>query len=432
MALMASYDRMKYKLTGSREGITIKGGIKMIKKAMFLATAVVFVLNLCVVEAASPPTTIGYQGYLTDSSGNAIDGATLDIQVEVFETLSGGGATYGETHANVSVTDGQFNVLLGDGTATTGSWPTNPDFSQALWLEITIDPSGANETLSPRIPLTTAPYARTALAVSDGVVTPLVLSGVSGNGTPGQVLSSDGGGGFAWANASASGGSGDITDVGDATGPTAFTGNDDGNSLIFEGTTTGDGNDTILTAADPGAAVTITLPATTGTVITSGDTGTVTSAMIAPDTIVAGDIDNDAVTLAKLAPGTAGNVITYKASGDPASVSTAPAVPVLTSNGAGAAPTFQAAGGGGGGYTTYTATGNGRVTAICSSGNVLMGGCISDWNAGGWMDGSIMESYPADPSGVITGTDSPDRWVCYFEDPSDGSTADGTAYVTCR
>ena len=57
-------------------------------------------------------------------------------------------------------------------------------------------------------------------------------------------------------------------------------------------------------------------------------------------------IRDDAVTLAKLAAGTDGNLITYDASGDPAHVATGTATHVLTSNGAGAAPTFQAAAGG--------------------------------------------------------------------------------------
>ena len=54
----------------------------------------------------------------------------------------------------------------------------------------------------------------------------------------------------------------------------------------------------------------------------------------------AGLVD-DAVTLAKLAAGTAGNLITYDASGNPAAVATGTAGQRLTSNGAGAAPTFQ-------------------------------------------------------------------------------------------
>ena len=56
-------------------------------------------------------------------------------------------------------------------------------------------------------------------------------------------------------------------------------------------------------------------------------------------------IRDDAVTLAKLAAGTDGELITWDASGDPAAVAVGTATHVLTSNGAGAAPTFQAAGG---------------------------------------------------------------------------------------
>lgn len=56
---------------------------------------------------------------------------------------------------------------------------------------------------------------------------------------------------------------------------------------------------------------------------------------------------DDAVTLAKMAPGTDGNLITYDANGDPAYVATGASGQVLTSNGAGAAPTFQDAGSGG-------------------------------------------------------------------------------------
>ncbi len=58
-------------------------------------------------------------------------------------------------------------------------------------------------------------------------------------------------------------------------------------------------------------------------------------------------IANDTITLAMMAHGTDGNLITYDTAGAPAAVATGSATEVLTSNGAGAAPTFQAAGGGG-------------------------------------------------------------------------------------
>ena len=92
-------------------------------------------------------------------------------------------------------------------------------------------------------------------------------------------------------------------------------------SIVFEGATADD-YETTLTVTDPtDSDKTITLPNVTGTVITTGDTGTVATGMIADDavtaaklasnavvsasivdgTIVAGDLADDAVTAAKLA-----------------------------------------------------------------------------------------------------------------------------------
>ena len=51
------------------------------------------------------------------------------------------------------------------------------------------------------------------------------------------------------------------------------------------------------------------------------------------------------VTLAEMAGGTDGNLITYDTSGDPAYVATGTATHVLTSNGANTVPTFQAVSG---------------------------------------------------------------------------------------
>ena len=64
-------------------------------------------------------------------------------------------------------------------------------------------------------------------------------------------------------------------------------------SLAFEGSTDND-YETTLAVEDPTADNTITLPDVTGTVVTTGDTGTVTSTMIADGTIVNADINASA------------------------------------------------------------------------------------------------------------------------------------------
>lgn len=80
-------------------------------------------------------------------------------------------------------------------------------------------------------------------------------------------------------------------------------------SLVFEGSTD-DGFETTVAVANPTADRTITLPNVTGTVVTTGDTGTVTSTMIADGTIVNADINASAAIVdTKLATiSTAGKV----------------------------------------------------------------------------------------------------------------------------
>jgi len=88
-------------------------------------------------------------------------------------------------------------------------------------------------------------------------------------------------------------------------------------TLTFEGSTA-DGFETTLAVVNPTADRTITLPNVTGTVITTGDTGTVTSTMIADGTIVNADVNaSAAIAHSKLANITAGFVLLGNASNVP-------------------------------------------------------------------------------------------------------------------
>jgi hypothetical protein len=86
-------------------------------------------------------------------------------------------------------------------------------------------------------------------------------------------------------------------------------------SLSFEGTTA-DGFETTLTVVDPTADRTITFPNTTGTVITTGDTNVITSAMLVDGTIVDADINASAeIAVSKLADGDARQLLQTDAAG---------------------------------------------------------------------------------------------------------------------
>jgi len=69
--------------------------------------------------------------------------------------------------------------------------------------------------------------------------------------------------------------------------------------------------------------------------------GSIGTAQLADLNVTSGKIANDAVTLAKMASGTDGNIISYDASGNPVAVATGNDGQVLTSAGAGAPPVFE-------------------------------------------------------------------------------------------
>ena len=100
------------------------------------------------------------------------------------------------------------------------------------------------------------------------------------------------------------------------------------------------------------------------------------------DTKLSSVADNS-VTLAKMAGGTDGNLITYDASGDPAYVTTGTSGQVLTSGGTGVAPTFQTAASGG--FTSSTFLDQGTLFSRDSANT------LSIPDLGGVVDGTLVE-----------------------------------------
>ena len=105
-------------------------------------------------EANAPAgTAFSYQGQLKDASGPVTD--SCDFQLSLWDALSGGsqiGTTL--TRSGVAVSEGLFTVQLDFGV--------NAFNGNARWLETAVRcPSGGGvyNTLSPRQPLTPAPYA---------------------------------------------------------------------------------------------------------------------------------------------------------------------------------------------------------------------------------------------------------------------------------
>jgi hypothetical protein len=137
-------------------------------------------------------TAFTYQGRLTD--GGDLANGTYDFEFKLYNAASGGGQVASTiTKGDVTVTDGLFTVELDFGSgAFTGD---------ARWLEIGVragSSAGAYTTLTPRQPLTPAPYALAlpGLRTEPSATSPNVIGGYSGNSiTSGVVGATIGGGG---------------------------------------------------------------------------------------------------------------------------------------------------------------------------------------------------------------------------------------------
>jgi hypothetical protein len=110
---------------------------------------------LCLVSAggmlAAVPQQINYQGYLTDTSGNALD-TTVAMTFKLCTDPTAGSLLWIESWPSVTVTDGLFNVRLGQIAALVDSV-----FNRAqVWLGITV---GYNSEMVPRSRIVSAAYA---------------------------------------------------------------------------------------------------------------------------------------------------------------------------------------------------------------------------------------------------------------------------------
>ena len=137
------------------------------------------VMLLASAAFAAVPKTLSYQGMLRDNDGNIVPDGTYDAVFRIYAVATGGTVRWSEPDT-VLVTDGVFSTILGD------LYAINLAFDRQYWLSIEIEATGE---LSPRIELTSSPYARIAGAVDlpyDGYVdtsaTAFAVGNTAGNG----------------------------------------------------------------------------------------------------------------------------------------------------------------------------------------------------------------------------------------------------------
>lgn len=115
------------------------------------------------VARAGVPSTIAFQGYLTDSVGEPVNGA-VDLVFALYDAPTGGTSLWTESRTAVSVAEGVFQVALGSVTP----FPTTAFDEAPRHLGIRVE----GEPEMPRTELRAAPFAleaREAGTVTDGI-----------------------------------------------------------------------------------------------------------------------------------------------------------------------------------------------------------------------------------------------------------------------
>ncbi len=138
-------------------------------------------LVLAIAVFAQTPTTLLYQGKLTNTDGLGIN-STEAITFRLYDSAIGGTPLWSETHAAVDIEKGLFNVELGSVS------PILLSFDVGYWLEIEID----GDILSPRQKMTSEAYAfraKYADELSGGIGLDAVLT--TSNSTGGTVIIDD-------------------------------------------------------------------------------------------------------------------------------------------------------------------------------------------------------------------------------------------------
>lgn len=161
------------------------------------AVILLFFLSLhTTVYAAGTPTILSYQGRLSNAGGDLVGGSGTSyyFKFSIWNVATGGTSGINRLWPSIdpisfasTVRQGVFNVNIGD---TDGGFPQALDYNfntnKNIFLQIEVSSNGTDfETLSPRLRISSAPFAQLSGAVSGtgqssfGTTTPFGTSVVS-------------------------------------------------------------------------------------------------------------------------------------------------------------------------------------------------------------------------------------------------------------
>jgi hypothetical protein len=155
--------------------------IRFRSSTLLLTTCLSALLLLAPAARAEVPSTMSYQGQLTDGGGGNVPDGAYDLTFALYDVSVDGAALWTETQSGVNVTNGLFSVVLGSTT------PLAVPFDRQYWLGIAV---GLDPEMTPRTPLTSVPYAMATRTPLPGIAHSLYAGSYSiiGNGNFGNPI----------------------------------------------------------------------------------------------------------------------------------------------------------------------------------------------------------------------------------------------------
>jgi len=126
-----------------------------LSKVVSILLGIILLAGISAISFAAIPQTINYQGYLTDSAGDPVNG-TVDMTFRIYDSADSvavpvGSESWTETHTLVQVNQGVYSVQLGSLSTL-----TTLNFDVPYWLGVEVETDGE---MNPRQPFDSVPFA---------------------------------------------------------------------------------------------------------------------------------------------------------------------------------------------------------------------------------------------------------------------------------
>lgn len=139
----------------------------LVKLLLALSTASLFGSAL----AQAPPSVVNYQGRVTRASGQPLPDGTAQVEVNIFDSPSGGALLWDSGVKTVAVRSGVFALALQGNGATTPALSPATFATGFTWFEVVVWDGNTRRILSPRQLIAGVPWSLWASTVSDEAVT---------------------------------------------------------------------------------------------------------------------------------------------------------------------------------------------------------------------------------------------------------------------